>query len=475
MADKIKFGTDGWRGVIADDFTFFNVRRVATAIAEYVRRESEPSRGLVVGYDTRFLSAEFAKCAGEVLAATGIPVILADRATPTPAISYAVVARRTAGAVMITASHNPSRWNGVKFKAPYGGSAAPAIIRRIEAHLHRLDRSGARGRKANSASIDALDLIAPYLERLKSLVHLERIRSSRRRFVIDPMYGAGSECIARLFDEAVVPYRQIRSEHNPLFPAINPEPIEPNLAELRQAVCQGGFDAGFATDGDADRLGAIDRDGTFIDSHKIFSILLKHLAEDLGLSGEVVKTFSTTQMVDKLARKYGLPIHVTPIGFKYICELMLTRDILIGGEESGGIGIKGHLPERDGILNSLLLAEVMADTNQTLGELVQQLSEEFGAHCYDRVDMEIEKVAAQLIVRRLGQKPLKRFAGLKVTSVEDLDGVKMWFGDSTWLLVRASGTENVLRLYAEAPSREQVKTLLDEMAALARRQAPQLA
>jgi phosphomannomutase len=473
MADKIKFGTDGWRGVIADDFTFSNVRRVAAAIAEYVRKESEPSRGLVVGYDTRFLSAEFAKCASEAVAAAGIPVTLADRATPTPAISYAVVARRTAGAVVITASHNPSRWNGVKFKAPYGGSAAPAIIRRIEAHLHRLDRVAARGRKVNSASIDTVDLISPYLERLKSLVHLERIRSAGQRFVIDPMYGAGRDCIGRLFDGASIPYLQIRSEHNPLFPGINPEPIEPHLAELRQAVCQGGFDAGFATDGDADRVGAIDRDGTFIDSHKIFSILLKHLAEDLGLAGEVVKTFSTTQMVDKLARKYGLPIHVTPIGFKYICELMLTRDVLIGGEESGGIGIKGHLPERDGILNSLLLAEVMADKNRTLGELVQQLSEEFGAHCYDRVDLEIDKDAAQLIVRRLGQKPLKRLSGLKVTSVEDLDGVKMWFGDSTWLLVRASGTENVLRLYAEAPSRDQVKTLLDEMAAFARRQVQQ--
>jgi phosphomannomutase len=471
MADKIKFGTDGWRGVIADDFNFSNLRRVAAAIAEYVRTESEPSRGLVVGYDTRFLSAEFARCAGEVVAAAGIPVILADRATPTPAVSYAVVARQTAGAVVITASHNPYRWNGVKFKAPYGGSAAPAIIRRIEVHLRRLDRSGARRRKPKPAAIDVIDLTSPYLERLKSLVHLERIRSSRRRFVIDPMYGTARGCIARLFDEAAISYREVHSEDNPLFPGINPEPIEPHVAELRHAVCQGGFDAGFATDGDADRVGAIDRDGTFIDSHKIFSILLKHLAEDLGLRGEVVKTFSTTQMIDKLARKYALPIHVTPIGFKYICELMLRRDVLIGGEESGGIGIKGHLPERDGILNSLLLAEVMADKNRTLGELVQELSEEFGAHCYDRVDLEIEKAAAQRIVGRLARHPLERFAGLKVTSVDDLDGVKMWFGDSTWLLVRASGTENVLRLYAEAPSREQVKSLLDEMAAFAGKEA----
>jgi phosphomannomutase len=466
--EKIHFGTDGWRGVIGDDFTFANVRRVASAVAQYLRAESEPARGLIVGYDTRFLSAESAQCASEAVAAAGIPVILADRATPTPAVSYAVVARQTAGALVVTASHNPYRWNGVKFKAPYGGSAAPAIIRSIEAHLRRLERSGARGRKAQPAAIDKADLITPYLERLKSLVHLDRIRASGRRFVADPMYGAARGCLARLFDEAAVPYREIHSEHNPLFPRMNPEPIEPHIAELRQAVCEGGYDAGFATDGDADRLGAIDRSGAFIDSHKIFSILLNHLAEDLGMRGEVVKTFSTTQMVDKLARKYHLPLHITPIGFKYICELMLARDILIGGEESGGIAVKGHLPERDGILNSLLLAEVMADKNCTLGELVQDLSNQFGPHHYDRVDLEIEKRSAQRIVRQVGQHRLKRIAGLKVSSLDDRDGVKMWFGDSAWLLVRASGTENVLRLYAEAPSRERVKALLDEMAAFAR-------
>jgi phosphomannomutase len=469
MVDKIKFGTDGWRGVIGDDFTFANVRRVAAAIASYVCAESEPERGLVVGYDTRFLSAEFASCAGEVVAQAGIPVVLADRATPTPAVSYAVVARKAAGALMITASHNPYRWSGVKFKAPYGGSAGPAIIRRIEAHLHRLDRARGRARKSKPGGIDTADLVGPYLERLKALVHLNRIRSSGRRFVIDPMYGAARGCIARLFDEAGIPYREIHSEHNPLFPGMNPEPIEPHVADLRRAVREGGYDAGFATDGDGDRVGGIDCDGAFIDSHKVFSILLKHLVEDLGMRGEVVKTFSTTEMVTKLARKHRLPLHVTPIGFKYICELMLTRDILIGGEESGGIGIKGHLPERDGILNCLLLAEVMADKGRSLGELVQELNDEFGPHYYDRVDLEIEKAQAQRIVRQVAQKKLRQIAGLKVVAVDDLDGVKMWLADSAWLLVRASGTENVLRLYVEAPSREQVRALLDEVIAFARR------
>ena len=476
--NQIKFGTDGWRGVIGDDFTFSNVRRVAAAIAQYVREESEPARGLVVGYDLRFLSAEFARATAEVISAAGIPVWLANTGTPTPAVSYAVVTRKTAGAVMITASHNPYRWNGVKFKAPYGGSADPGIIRRIEIHLHRLERvrgrqrRGAPGRAPTArqrqcAPIETVDLTTPYLHRLKQMVKLDLIRSSGQRFVIDPMFGAGRGCVARLFNEAKIPCREIHSEHNPLFPGLNPEPIEPHVEDLRRAVVEGGFDAGFATDGDADRIGAIDRTGAFIDSHKIFSILLQHLAADRGLRGEVVKTFSTTQMVDKLARQHRLPLHVTPIGFKYVCELMLARDILIGGEESGGIGIKGHLPERDGILNSLLLAEVMAEKKKTLGELVEDLSREFGPHFYDRVDLEVELPRARRLVKQVAQGKFQKIAGLKVTAVEDLDGAKMRLGDSAWLLVRASGTENLLRLYSEAPSRKQVQKLLREMTRLA--------
>ena len=466
--EKIKFGTDGWRGVIGEDFTFPSLRRVATAVAQYVRAEGKPSRGLVIGYDTRFLSMEFARACAEVVASHGIPVVLAGAATPTPAVSYAVVANKAAGAIMITASHNPYRWNGVKFKAPYGGSASPAIVHRIETYLHKPNRLHRGGIRRKPARIKIADLVSPYLHRLKSLVDLDRIRSSGRQFVIDPMYGAGQGCVARLFHEAGINFREIHGMRNPLFPGLNPEPIEPHVADLRRAVVEFEYDAGFATDGDADRVGAVDCDGTFIDSHKIFSVLLNHLAGDLKLRGEVVKTFSTTQMIDKLAAKYELPLHVTPIGFKYICELMLKRNILMGGEESGGIGTKGHLPERDGILNSLLLAEVVAVRNRTLGELVQELQDEFGPHHYGRVDLEIEKAVAQRVVRQAKRFQGKRIAGLRVMAVNDMDGVKMVFNDTAWLLVRASGTENLLRLYAEAPSRAQVKALLDSMAALAR-------
>ena len=470
MHQRIQFGTDGWRGVIGDDFTFANVRRAAAAVAAYVRPKKKSERGLVVGYDTRFLSSEFARAAAEVIAAAGIPVVLADQPTPTPAVSFAVVERQAAGAVVITASHNPARWNGLKFKAPYGGSASPAITREIERRLGR--GAGLAGKRAKrlGAAIETADLRRPYLDRLKTMVRLDRVRASGRRFVADPMYGAARGCLAALFEEAGIPYREIHSELNPLFPGLNPEPIEPHVAELRAAVVSGGYDAGLATDGDADRVGAIDRTGEFIDSHKIFSILLRHLAGDLGMRGEVVKTFSTTQMVDKLAKKYGLPLHIMPIGFKYVTALMLERDILIGGEESGGIGIKGHLPERDGVLNALLLAQVMAERGKTLGEMVEELSREFGPHFYARVDLHMDNaLAARAVARAKRLSRSRGIAGLRVTRIEALDGVKLFFGDAAWLLVRASGTEDLLRLYAEAPSREQVKALLEEMTAFAKR------
>ncbi|HKT11300.1 MAG TPA: phosphoglucomutase/phosphomannomutase family protein [Terriglobia bacterium] len=469
-ADQIKFGTDGWRGIIGDTFIFENVRRVAAGIARYVRQEGQPERGLVVAYDTRFLSAEAAREAARQVAAEGVPVLLADRPTPTPAVSYAVVARKTAGALMVTASHNPYVWNGIKLKAPYGGSASPEIMKQVEKYVPDGDPGKERTSSA-AREIETADMVGPYLKRISALVSLDRIRQSGRKFVIDPMYGAARGCLARLFDEAGIFYSQIHGEHNPLFPGINPEPIDPHLADLSKAVVKSGSDAGFATDGDADRIGAVDAQGNTVDSHKVFSILLKHRVAERGEKGEVVKTVSTTQMVDKISAKYGLPLHVTPIGFKYVCELMLARDILIGGEESGGIALRGHLPERDGILNSLYLADIIAERGKDLGELVQELEEEFGPHHYRRVDLEIDKADAQRAVELVREGKLSSIADFKVLSLDSRDGVKMILGDSMWVLVRTSGTENVLRLYAEAPSREQVTALLDAIADFARQQS----
>lgn len=422
----------------------------------------------MVGYDTRFLSAEAAREAARQVAAEGIPVLLVDRATPTPAVSYAVVARKAAGALMVTASHNPYVWNGIKLKAPYGGSASPEIMKRVEKYLPVCDPRGELASNTRTARVETADLVTPYLERIKMLVSLDRIRESGRKFVIDPMFGAARSCLARLFEEAGISFSEIHGEHNPLFPGINPEPIDPHLADLSQAVVKSKSDAGFATDGDADRIGAVDAQGNTVDSHKIFAILLKHLAAERGLKGEVVKTVSTTQMVNKIAAKYGLPLHITPIGFKYVCDLMLLRDILIGGEESGGIAVRGHLPERDGVLNSLYLADIIAQREKDLGELVQELQEEFGPHHYRRVDLEIDKEGAHRVVEQVRQGKLSSVANFKILSLDDRDGMKMILGDSMWVLVRASGTENVLRLYAEAPSKEQVNALLNAIADFAR-------
>jgi phosphomannomutase len=444
---------------------------VAAGIARYVCQEGQPERGLVIGFDTRFLSPEAAQVAARQVAAEGIPVLLADRATPTPALSYAVVARKMAGALMVTASHNPCIWNGIKLKAPYGGSASPEIMKRVETYVPAEDPAKGGTSNADATQIETADLVGPYLGRIKTLVSLDRIRESGIKFVIDPMFGAARGCLARLFEEAGISFTEIHGEHNPLFPGINPEPIDPHLADLSKAVVKTQSDAGFATDGDADRIGAVDAQGNTVDSQKIFSILLRHLVAERGLKGEVVKTVSTTQMIDKIAAKYGLPLHVTPIGFKYVCDLMLARDILIGGEESGGIAVRGHLPERDGVLNSLYLADIIAQRGKDLGELVQELQEEFGPHYYRRVDLEIDKADAHRVVEQARQGKLNSVANFKVLSLDDRDGVKMMLGDSMWVLVRTSGTENVLRLYAEAPSREQVTELLDAIADFARRQS----
>lgn len=437
-------------------------------MSRYLIEAGEARKGVVVGYDARFLSPESAQRVADTVSSMGIPVFLAASITPTPTVSYAVVERNAAGGIMITASHNPYRWNGIKFKAAYGGSAAPSIVAEIEKYLDSPISNQANQTSRACSSVSTHDLTEPYLQRLKSMVNLGAIRASGLKFCIDPMYGAARGLIAQLFDEAGIPFEEIHAEHNPLFPGLNPEPIEPHVADLRQAVTRGGYDAGFATDGDADRIGAIDRAGLFIDSHKIFCILLSFLAADLGKRGEIVRTFSTTTMVDKIARRYNLPLHITPIGFKYVCELMLSHDVLIGGEESGGIGIQGHLPERDGILNSLLLAEVMAQKGRTLGELVDELNRDYGPHYYGRVDLEVARPAIDRLLAKVSSGETSPVAGHRVLRVDTLDGVKMVFDDPAWLLVRASGTENMLRLYAEAASPGEVQQMLDEMTARVR-------
>lgn len=462
MAQPIKFGTDGWRGIIADDFTFENVGRVAGAISSYTLKHEDSRRGLIVGYDTRFASRQAARIAAEVIAAAGIPVTLASDYTPTPAISFAVKNRGAAGGVIITSSHNPWNWNGVKFKGNFGGSATPAIMKVIEDEL----RSGMSS-SGQKPQIEEMDLKAPYINAISQFVDLNLIAKANFKFAVDSMHGSGRGVLAQIFADQHISYVAIRQELNPLFPGINPEPIEPHIALLQQTVVKEGCHAGFATDGDADRLGAVAEDGSFVDSHKIFSVILHWLLERKKWPGEVVRAFNTTRMLDRIAARHGRKLNECPIGFKYIVDLMMEKEILIGGEESGGIGYSRFLPERDGILNSLLLANVMAEEGKPLGKLVADLQREYGPHFYGRRDLHIPEEIKQSTIKRAKSEETKRLGNYSVLRKESLDGIKFFLdattngnGADAWVLFRASGTEPLLRVYAEAASPELVSEIL---------------
>jgi phosphomannomutase len=465
MAYNIKFGTDGWRGIIADDYTFENVRLVAGAIASYVLKHEDSSRGLVVGYDTRFGSRRFAELGAETIAAAGIHVRLANDYTPTPALSFAVKNYRTAGGVMVTSSHNPWSWNGIKFKANFGGSATPAIIKAIEAELGTFPQG-------TQAKVEETDFKQPYIDAIVKFADMDLIQRAGFKVAIDCMYGAGRGVLAGIFRQRGIQHLEIRGEVNPMFPGINPEPIEPHVEMLQATVVREGCHAGFATDGDADRIGAVAEDGSFIDAHKCYALLLRWLLERKKWPGEVVRAFNTTRMLDRIAARHGRRLHETGIGFKYICDLMLAREILIGGEESGGIGIPRHLPERDGILNSLLLANIMAEERKTLGQLVADLQRDFGAHHYGRRDLHIPEEVKQAAIGRAESGQVTHLGPYKVLRQEGLDGVKFFLdaptngnGADAWVLLRASGTEPLLRVYSEAASPELVNEILELSAA----------
>ena len=463
---QIKFGTDGWRGVIGEDFTYDNVRKVAFAIARYVVRAERPENGILVGYDTRLDSENFARVAAETVSAAGISVWLATDACPTPSISLLVRLRGATAGIQISASHNPHRWNGVKLKASYGSSASPAIIAQVEAELEKVLHDGLPALPPRKELLHSLDVRTPYLETLDKLVDWERLRASKLRFVVDPMHGAGRGLLRGLFHRHGIEATEIRGTRDPLFGGVNPEPIEPHIDALRRAVVEGHFDAGLAADGDADRIGAIDENGKFVTPHQILSILLWHLAGTRKLTGDVAKTFSTTKMVDKIAAKFGRKVWETPIGFKYICDRMLEGDIVIGGEESGGIGTKLYLPERDATVSALLLAEVMAWHGKRLGELVAMLQREFGEHHYGRVDLTVKDGQKEKAIRRFLDTKFDRLLDWPIVRREDLDGVKVYLGEIGWVMVRASGTEPMLRVYSETTEPETTRRVLDEVAAL---------
>jgi phosphomannomutase len=465
---QIKFGTDGWRGLIADDFTFTNVRVAAEAVAAYVHAKEDPAKGLCIGYDTRFGSKAFARACAEVVASTGIPVMLANDITPTPALSFGVRERMAAGGIMITSSHNPAQWNGVKYKAWYGGSGKPSIIAEIESYLGQ-----PVARAAHPAAIEEVDFLPSYLKAIESFADLGLIAKSGKKFCIDSMYGAGRTILSTIFTRIGVDHVQIRGNADPLFPGINPEPIEPHIRALGEAVVANGCDAGLCTDGDADRIGATDEHGNFVDPHKIFSVLLSWVLKRKGWPGAVTRAFNTTKMLDRICAKHGRELIEHGIGFKYVCDLMLEREIVMGGEESGGIGFQRHLPERDGLLNALLLANVMAEEGKTLGQLVADLQAEYGEHQYGRIDLHIPDDVKNGAISRARELKISDpvFAGMPILRQENLDGVKFYLDNpeaatkpnaaETWLLLRASGTEPLMRIYTESCSKESVATLLE--------------
>jgi alpha-D-glucose phosphate-specific phosphoglucomutase len=466
---SIKFGTDGWRAVISDTFTFNNLRLVAQAIADYVRKEGGNGHDpeVVIGFDTRFLSDRYATEVARVMAGNGIVAWLTRADSPTPAISYSVVEKEACAGIMITASHNPPRYNGIKLKSAYGGAASPHQASRVEHYLEEAEAQ-ARGpnimdyqRAMDQGLIRRFDPVWAYYEHLGQLVDLDAISVGELRIVADAMYGSGRGCIAEMLSRTRCTVHEIRAEMNPGFGGIHPEPIGRYLNALVAAMGANHADVGLATDGDADRIGAMDALGNFVDPHHIFALALRHLVEKRGWTGTVVKTVSTTMMVDRLATRYGLPLKETPVGFNHIADYMLSEEVLIGGEESGGIGIRGHIPEGDGILMGLLLLEILADAGVPLHELIADIQQVAGPTHYARTDLRLRHpVVKQKMVARLTDGAPPSIGGITVRTVDPLDGVKYRLADESWLLIRPSGTEPVLRVYAEGPSPNAVKTLL---------------
>lgn len=474
----IKFGTDGWRAVISETFTFANLRLVAQAIADFVHEEDTAEPTVVIGFDTRFLSDRYAQEVACVMAANQIKTWLCRADAPTPALSYAVVQKGADAGIMITASHNPPRYNGVKLKARYGGSASKSQHQHVEQLLEQNQQQGRQPRLMelneafSSGWVRKFDPAWAYYEHLSTLLDLDCISSAELRVVCDGMYGAGRGVIGEMLARGRCRVQNIRGEMNPGFGGIHPEPIARHLGLLISTIQSGPWDVGLATDGDADRIGAVDGRGQFVDPHRIFALTLRHLIEVRGWRGRVVRTVSTTRMVDRLAARHGLELVETPVGFNHIADLMLAGGVLMGGEESGGMSIQGHIPEGDGVLMGLLLLEVMAHAGKPLHELVQDLLEDVGPAQYARTDMKLRRpVDKQTMTQMLLDNAPQEIAGVSVESIHTTDGVKYYLADGSWLLIRPSGTEPVLRVYAEAPNDARVKALLGFGESVARYEA----
>ena len=467
MIPKIKFGTDGWRGIIADDFTFANVRYCAQSVAEYLRDKGLASRGMVVGYDTRFASESFAAAVAEVFAANDIKTHLCPQATPTPIVSYGVTQQKAAGAVIITASHNPGQWNGFKIKSPDGSSAPTEVEAEIESRLPQImaqDRIKRLALEEGLAKgiIRYLDLAPTYFDHIAHLVDLQSLRQSGLKITVDSMFGAGIGYFKRVLQGGQTEVIEINGERNPIFPGIQPEPIARHLTKLSATIRHNGSAVGLATDGDADRIGVVDEKGNPMTPLQIFALLALYLFEVRGERGPIVKTVTTTTMLDKLGKIYNVPVYETKVGFKYVAPVMMAENALIGGEESSGFGFRGHIPERDGILAGLYLLDLMNKLNKSPSQLIELLYSKVGPHHYNRVDLEFPPADRENIIGRIAGKTPSQIGGTKVIKVNTADGFHLSLADGSWLLIRFSGTEPILRIYAEAGSLDRANSLIAE-------------
>jgi len=464
--NPIKFGTDGWRGIIAQDFTFDNVRVCAQGVADYLKQARLASRGLIVGYDTRFASEDFASAAAEVVAGNGIKVYLCPSATPTPVISFGILNQRAGGAIIITASHNPAMWSGFKYKSEDGSSAPSEVETELEKQISHTLATGKikqmpLAEALEQGKIEYLDLAPIYFEQLNRLINLNELRQSRLKIVVDSMYGAGIGYFQTLLGGGAIELVEINNERNPLFPGIQPEPIAVNLAKLSATVKQQKANIGLATDGDADRIGIIDEKGEFLTPLQVFALLCLYLLEIKSERGAIVKTTTTTSMLHRLGEIFKVPVYETAVGFKYVAPIMLAENALIGGEESGGYGFRGHVPERDGILAGLYFLDLMTKTGKTPSQLLDYLYSKVGPHYYQRIDIKFPEDERQVITERIKHNPPEYIDEVKVVKLDATDGFHFILADTTWLLIRFSGTEPVLRIYAESNSMARVERLLE--------------
>ena len=448
----IRFGTDGWRGIIADEFTFDNVRAVAQAVAAVIRQTDGSGKPVPVGHDVRFLGPRFAEVTASILEGNGIPTVLADGPVTTPMVSCQVVASGAPLGVCITASHNPATWNGFKLKAAFGGSAPPELTARVEALLGRTPPRTAQPPATRQSFLPA------YLPRLGAVVDRGVIRRAPLRVVVDSMHGSGGRILEGFLKRGRTRIETVRALPDPLFGGTPPEPRPENLGPLREAVVRVRAHIGIATDGDGDRIGVCDETGRVLSPFQIFSLVALHLIENRKWTGGIARTFANTLVAERIARRFNRPFYDLPIGFKHIAALMRHEDILIGGEESGGIGVKNYLPERDGILIGLVLLEMLAVSERRLTRAVARVEKEYGRFAYRRVDLPVER--AQEGVRGIRDDPPARLAGIPVERIDSLDGVKLLLGEAGWILFRASGTEPLLRVYCEARNEALVDALI---------------